>query len=253
MNCTRTHQVVDAYVDGELDPATRLELTEHLAACPACARLHAQRDALAQRVRTIVPRYLAPAALLRRVHRLQGAQPPRDHGWTFGPTWMQAAVIVVVVAIASALLGYHVGHPPSDDPIREHLVTSHVASLGESGRLVGIASSDRHVIKPWLSGRVDFAPAVRDFSDHGYTLVGARLDQVHGERAVAIVYRVRNHTINLYAWRASHVAVEAPATTISRGFSLVTWAEGGLRYAAIADIEGRELGEFALLVRTPNR
>jgi hypothetical protein len=31
----------------------------------------------------------------------------------------------------------------------------------------------------------------------------------------------------------------------------VTWTEGGLRYAAIADIDGSELGEFALLVRTP--
>jgi anti-sigma factor RsiW len=35
----------------------------------------------------------------------------------------------------------------------------------------------------------------------------------------------------------------------TRGFALETWAEDGLRYAAISDLDPRDLQRFATLVR----
>ena len=36
MNCEEADRFLDAYLDGELDPAKRAELEEHLAGCAEC-------------------------------------------------------------------------------------------------------------------------------------------------------------------------------------------------------------------------
>ena len=253
MNCSRTRSMLDAYVDRELDQTTRLELSEHLATCPACARQLAERDRLAQQVRAGAPRYLAPPALKRRIERLAHTNSLQSRPRPAGPTWLQAAAVVLIVAMLSVVLGYVAGRPSQEDSLSEEIVANHATALADARRLVEVVSTDRHVVKPWLQGKVDFAPSVRDLSAQNYILLGARLERIRGHRAVSIVYRVRNHTINLYAWRAREVESEAPVADQARGFSLVTWVESGLRYAAIADIEARELSEFAALMRTATR
>ena len=55
MNCTRLAQVLDAYLDSELDRATGEEIAQHLAHCPACTGLRSGRDALKQRLRSQAP------------------------------------------------------------------------------------------------------------------------------------------------------------------------------------------------------
>ena len=251
MNCSRTRSMLDAYVDRELDQATRMELSAHLASCPACASLLAERDTVVQQVRSTASRYPAPAALKRRIEGLANVdvQTPR----ALGPTWLQAAAVVLIVALLSAVLGYQAGRPPQEDSVGEEIVANHASALAEQRRLVEIASADRHVVRPWLQGKIDFAPSVRNLAAQGYTLLGARLERIRGQRAVAIVYRVRNHVINVYAWRAHGVTAEPTAAEHVRGFAMITWVESGLRYAAISDIETRELGEFAGLLRAAPR
>ena len=53
MNCTRLTQVLDAYLDGELDRATGDEIAQHLAQCAACTALRSGRDMLRQRLRAL--------------------------------------------------------------------------------------------------------------------------------------------------------------------------------------------------------
>ena len=133
---------------------------------------------------------------------------------------------------------------------RDELVARHVCSLAGDGRLYDIASSDRHVLKPWFAGKIDFAPPVRDLSRSGFTLVGARLDRVAGRPAAVIVYRLRAHEINLFVTRSA--STEARPVTLSkpRGFAMAAWAEDGLAFAAVSDVDPQELTRFAELVRS---
>jgi anti-sigma factor RsiW len=251
MNCAHAGQLLDAYLDGEVDGSTRLEMAEHLIVCPACAALRADREALVQRVRTAAPRHPAPEGLGLRLRKAAAARAAPDRAP--GLRWLPAVAVVLAVAAGSALLGYHAGRSVPAQPPFEALVASHVASLTAGTHLLDVRSDDRHTVKPWLQGKVDFAPAVRDLAAQGYQLLGARLDRVDAHPAAAIVYRVREHVINLYVWRAEGGAAAPPASARARGYAVVTWTEGGLAYAAISDVEARDLETFAQLVREPPR
>ena len=124
----------------------------------------------------------------------------------------------LAAALVSALAGYWVGRP-APTALREHLVASHVASLGDARHLTEVASGDRHTVKPWFQGKVDFAPTVRDLSSDGFVMLGARLDHVADRQAAAVVYRVRNHVINLFVWRAT-AGDEPFVVSAARGFNL---------------------------------
>jgi anti-sigma factor RsiW len=250
MNCARTHQVIDAYLDGELDATTRIEVSEHLAQCPACAQAHAERSALAQRIALEVPRHTAPPGLKKRVQRI-AAEADRARAALSvarGPTWLQAAAFALLAAALSLIIGYRLAQPPGENALGEAVVALHVASLREGHRLVDMTSNDRHVVKPWLQGKIDFAPQVLDLSGEGFALIGARLEPVEGRQAVAVVYRVRKHYVSLFVWRAASAEQQEPAVSQARGFSLAAWSQAGLRYTAISDVDSKELARFARLV-----
>jgi len=41
---------------------------------------------------------------------------------------------------------------------------------------------------------------VQDFADHGFPLVGGRLDYLGGRPVASLVYKSDKHSINLYLW-----------------------------------------------------
>ena len=247
MNCARLNQVLDAWLDGELDRETSADLSRHVGACPACAASRTERISLIQTLRSAAPYYRAPAALRSRVDSALAATGTVAASRR-RPTWLQATGLAACAALLGALITYSTLRPVPDDPLREQLIASHVASLAEPKRLIVVASEERHVVKPWFQGKVDFAPVVRDLSDQGFVLLGGRVDHVGGRQAAALVYRIRSHVINLFVW-PSNTESEPIADLRTRGFSVSTWTEEGLRYSAVSDVDPRDLHRFATLVR----
>ena len=244
MNCARYRQVLDASVDGELDPVTVAEIDAHVGMCTACAALRAERRALGARIRAEAPRLAAPERLRSSIDRMLAHATAPERRVV---TWPRAGALAAMTAIVGLLLGLWLGGVPVEDPFLEQVAASHVASLVPARKLIDIASSDRHAIKPWFAGRTDFAPQVRDLSGDGFELVGARLDHVGDRQAAAVVYRLRNHYVSLFMWRGDAGGTQPPAATTVRGFGIVSWASGGVRFAAISDVEGRDLERFAKL------
>lgn len=244
--------MLDAYLDKELDAATDAQLAQHLSACPACAGVQAERDALRRAIR-LLPRHRPPARLRRSitgalasVDRLPMPTRLRSlYGW-------QAALFAGAAATLAFALGLWIATPSVQDE-REHAIRRHVASLGNGQQLVQVSSTDRHVVKPWFAGKIDFAPPVRDLTEHGFALVGGRIDTLAGGSAAAIVYRIRQHDINLFVSRAPGPRPEPVAASMLRGFAVVTWASDGLSFAAVSDVDARELQRFSELVQAPAR
>jgi len=238
-------RLLHAYVDGELDLATSIELEAQLAQDPALRAACQRLRELSAGIRAGASYQRAPSGLSARVAAAAGlptaAPPPGMRGYR--------ARIAVACACAGLLLAAGTAvwfDSASANRLAEDLLSAHArATLG--GHLVEVASSDRHAVKPWLSARLDFSPTVKDLSGHGFELLGGRLDYVERQPAAVLVYRRRQHIIEVFVWAASPPRGEG--TDSLRGFNLIGFARDGIRYSIVSDLNRGELADFARLLQ----
>ncbi|MBF3598516.1 zf-HC2 domain-containing protein [Burkholderia pseudomallei] len=124
----------------------------------------------------------------------------------------------------------------------DEIVASHVRA-GLSSRDIDVISTDRHTVKPWFNGRLDFAPPVVDLSASGFALAGGRLDYVGQRRVAVLVYRYRQHVIDVYVWPSGEGGAR-PYATVSQGYALDRWEAAGMTWWAVTDAEPSALAAF---------
>jgi anti-sigma factor RsiW len=258
--------LLQAHVDGELDAANALALEAHLRTCTGCAEALAQIEALRDRLAATDLRHRAPAALRDRIEdrltTLSTAEPtpprraapvnraarpgfafPRGGAIALGQRWSGGLVTGLAL---SAMLVFAM---PQFTRVNteDQLIASHIRSLSLANHLTDIATSNRHVVKPWFNGKIDFAPRVPELATQGFPLVGGRLDVIDGHEVAAIVYRRRLHTINVFVRPAPTLALPIGIAAKHDGYSVVRWSDAGLEYWAVSDID---LGELQLFQRS---
>lgn len=132
------------------------------------------------------------------------------------------------------------------EPMDAELVADHVRAL-RVGPIAEVISTDRHTVKPWFQGRLDFAPPVFDLASAGYPLVGGRIEHVRGNVVATLAYTRNQHVIDVFIWPSSDR--RASVRSLRRGFNVVHWADGSMQYWAVSDMDAGEIQNFAQLWR----
>lgn len=204
-------------------------------------KTQATRHQASERLRASVVTHIALQSAARSDSRTVGT---RVMGWLqlagFGWTgvlggFAGGVLMTVAVLFAAPLLL----RSQSMDP--EQLMALHVHGLGP-GPLFEVASSDRHTVKPWFQGKLDYAPQVLDLAADGFVLIGGRTETVHRQPTATLVYGVRKHFITVLERPA---AKRLPLVLAQqRGFNIAHWSDGVMDVWAISDVEAAELERF---------
>jgi anti-sigma factor RsiW len=263
MDCNEAREHLLDYQRGRLTPEVRERVAAHVESCEACRRVLAEEAAMSELLDRRMPQHVAPLALKRRLADLVPPEhaadvaPPRERRWTsrFAPP--------LASAVAAALITFvimHVRRPeqaPSEAPglaminegVNDHLRVVY------STHPVEIESGGIHQVKPWFTGRLDFAPRVAFSGDDEFPLVGGSIGYFRDRKAAVFVFKHKLHTISLFVFRSAGfdwpMAHPAPIGRFTadvetvRGFSVVSWHDEDLGYCLVSDVDREELARLA--------
>jgi anti-sigma factor RsiW len=245
MTCDEAETLLDALIDGELDAGHAREVEDHIAGCPNCAAQFKAYREMSQAIAGAGVRYTAPAQLRRRIEASlpQPQTEPKINMPNRRSVLRGFAMGSAVSAIAATGIVAIVLRRDDQQLITSEIVSAHLRSL-QAGHLTDVISTDQHTVKPWFNGRLDVSPPVIDLTSQGFTLIGGRLDYVDARAIGAIVYRRRQHIINLFVAQTADTESRAAKTETIQGFNIRRWSDRGLNYWAVSDIAADELAEF---------
>jgi anti-sigma factor RsiW len=265
MNCEEATNLMDGYLDGELDPITSQTIEQHLLECPKCDQAYKIHGSLIRSIGNATPYYKAPAELRERIQsslrdeiaerptrnvaRDAQSQFPRRQPrsrailWETSWNWLALAAAIIFAAIIALTFVPRLQRPEAGQLLATQLIASHVRSL-MANHLTDVASSDQHTVKPWLDAKLDFAPPVVDLSSEGFPLVGGRLDYLDNRPVAALVYQRRKHFINLFVWPGETGAARPTMAMSHEGYQLLHWADSDFNYWAVSDVNVNDLQLF---------
>lgn len=241
--------LLQAEFDGELDAAEAAAIAEHRALCPICRAHWAQLHRVREAVRETAPYHRAGPDLRAAVAARLAAAAPAPAPGRGGPArwWREGLSAVIGAALAASIL--LALWPSGQRGLVDAVVDDHVRAL-QPGHLIDVPSSNRHTVKPWFAGRLDFSPPVKDLAREGYPLLGGRLDYLGGHAVAALVYAHGGHRIDLFVWPQAG-GDAAPRTAARHGYNIVRWRQDGMALWAVSDIEPALLRAFVRDWRRP--
>lgn len=199
-----------------------------------------------------LPRQSAPESLRRQLEAQYLPSPPAAADPEPQPWKRRARQGLATIGFALAVAAGTVMVLRSDqrnDAMVTEAVNDHLRVL-YSDHSVEIESGGIHQVKPWFTGKLDFAPVMPFAGDDDFPLVGGAVAYVTDRKAAAFEFRRRLHAITVLVFRAEGLAFPRTdrrvgrvdvATRTTRGFHEVIWRDGDLGYAVISDVDPAEL------------
>lgn len=253
MECKEFRRLLAADADHESSAGETLALAAHRRECTAC-RAETERIAeLKAAIRMHAPVYGASAELRSRIaaslpEASAAAAGARAARGRFAAWWRSPllAGFAAAALVAWTLMLLPLRGTDEEQQLLDEIVSAHARSL-QVEHLTDVPSSDQHTVKPWFGNKLDFSPPVSDYAAAGFALVGGRLDIIKHRPVAAVVYRHRLHMINLFVWPDAGAPRKAESRT-ARGYNTIRWADAGMDYWLVSDLNEAELERLAGLL-----
>jgi anti-sigma factor RsiW len=252
MTCDEARRSLGDAERGRLSEAGERDLATHLEGCAACRHEDAAERALTEALARRLPRRSAPESLKRRIESQVLAPAPAPRGRT---AWRAAApALAVGLAVAAGIALYYEGavlpRARAVAQLETEAVNDHLRIL-YSEHPIEVESGGIHQVKPWFTGRLDFAPTVAFAGDDDFPLQGGAVSYFLDRKAAAFVFKRRLHTISLLVFRSDGLSwptsglvpvgrvMGRPARV--RGFNALLWRDRELGYALVSDVDPADL------------
>jgi anti-sigma factor RsiW len=204
---------------------------------------HALTELLAERL----PQHPAPLALKRRLAEQWLTPPARSWRRRAVAIPALAAAVLLLVALPVAYDRMVVAPGRATDALLTEAVNDHVRVLQSP---LGVESTGMHDVKPWFTGKLDFAPVVGFMGDAEFPLKGGAVGYYVDRPAAVVIFGRRRHTMSLLVFRAEGLPLPARVTTSAvRGFNVMLWRDGALGYALVSDVDRAELTALGAKLR----
>jgi anti-sigma factor RsiW len=256
MDCADARQHLVGLSHGRLDASLEADVQGHLRTCAQCAAIAESEAALTAALGRL-PQHPASSALKERL-RAAWPETRSRRPWSRRLRVVATALAVAAAAVVLVPLAWDLVAVRPDRESAERLVAEavndHVRMLIRQQPLE-VRSGGIHQVRPWFTGRLDFAPVVPFGGDEEFPLQGGAVGYFIDRRAAVLVYGHGRHTISLLVFRAEGLrwprrglvsvgAVEAYADA-TRGFNVLLWRRGDLGYALVSDVEPAALRALA--------
>jgi anti-sigma factor RsiW len=238
---------LNAYCDGELDPASAMEFERRLAGDAALQARYNQLLSLRGAIRSLPQADLPPGLRDRIQSRLDAdrpnpAQSPTRPLRLRSRSFQALAAAAVFGAVMASSVMLTIERYEGRQQVAGEVVAGHIRSL-MAPQPFDIASSDRHTVKPWFTSRLPVSPQVPDLAAQGFALLGGRVDVVGHDPVATIVYKHAAHTVSLTTLpRGRSVSDQTIA-----GYNVRSWNDADFTYVAVSDLPAADLATFERL------
>jgi anti-sigma factor RsiW len=244
MNCSSVEPLIEAALDGELDPGQQFQIREHLESCVSCSAAYRDLQQLRADIHSQATYYRAPEPLLERLRAsIRAEHTPSVRRAKLPWQWIAIAASVLLAISIGANLLLSKRQISENQLIAREVLSEHVRSM-LTNHQVDVISSDRHTVKPWFGDKLDFSPDVKDLAAQGFLLTGGRVEYIHQRPVAALVFQRSKHVISLFTWPADS---SVTAVRSQKGYHVVTWNKDGMAYWAVSDVNLDDLKLFSRL------
>jgi len=238
MECEEIHRLLNAYLDGELNPDRQLEMERHLILCPSCASLAQEHQEFRAFFRIGATRYRAPLQLKAKILAAARREEAKQRFAFLRQSWVYAAAVIAL----GLFLTLNFVFPDTQKEFSRQAVLRHSDSLS-ANHLVEVASSKPLVVKPWLTAELTFPPPVVDSPASGYSLLGGRVDRIRNRSVAALVYQHDNDVVSLFCWPPVKEQLLDRDLLID-GYHVSTWSSAQCNYILVSKLTDRQMNEL---------
>ena len=201
MNCDQVRQRWELYYDSEGDSELYLQINEHIAACPSCAKWMFQQAQFEEAVTATLAASEPTAAMWQRVLSETGvARPAATRGWSFfGPFLALAASLLLFVGI------WQFAPQQPAEHLSELAAVAH-QQLIDKNRQVEFNSASDTEVEQYLKQRVSFPVRCPPRQDAGFEVRGGGVCSIAGDSAAYVVGQVEDKDVSIFILPAERLA-----------------------------------------------